>query len=128
MIDRRLVLALALSAALAGPAVAFDFKPFDAKAFEAAKTAGKPILIEVSAPWCPTCKAQKPILSSLGKEPRFKDVVAFEVDFDSRKDVLRTLNVRQQSTLISFKGATETARSVGVTDPAAIEALIAKAL
>jgi len=49
-----------------------------------AQAAGKPILIEVSAPWCPTCKAQAPILSRLSNDGRFKELVRFNVDFDSR--------------------------------------------
>ena len=97
-------------------------------AFAAAQKAGKGILIDVSAPWCPVCQAQQPILSGLFAEPEYKDLVVFEVDFDSRKDVLKALNVRQQSTLIVFKGAVETGRSVGVTDPAAIAALVGKSI
>ena len=73
--------ALALSlggyAALASRASAADMQPFSAAAFAAAKTAGRPILIDVSAPWCPTCKAQRPILSNLEAEPRFKALVVF---------------------------------------------------
>jgi thioredoxin-like negative regulator of GroEL len=100
--------------------------PFDAKAFQAAQAAGKPILVEVSAPWCPTCKAQKPILSSLGTKPDFAELTVFEVDFDSQKDVLRQLKVQQQSTLIVFRGAQEAGRSVGDTNASSIEALLRK--
>jgi thiol-disulfide isomerase/thioredoxin len=50
------------------PAFAFETKPFDASAFEVAQAAGKPVLVEVTAPWPPTCKAQKPILEKLGTE------------------------------------------------------------
>ena len=78
----------------------------------------------MSAPWCPTCKAQQPILTNLEAEPRFKDLVVFAVDFDSQKDVLRTLNVRMQSTLICFKGGRETARSTGDTRPASLAQLL----
>ncbi len=35
---------------------------FTPAAFEAAEKAGKPILIDVTAPWCPTCRAQAPVL------------------------------------------------------------------
>src|SRR5208337_3896939 len=131
MIGRRvMVAALAFAAGLAvlAPAFAFDTKPFDAKTFEAAQTAGKPILVEVTAPWCPTCKAQAPILSELRGEARFKDLVSFNVDFDSQKDLLKTFGVRMQSTLIVFKGAQEVGRSTGDTKPASIEALLAKAI
>jgi thiol-disulfide isomerase/thioredoxin len=84
--------------------------------------------VEVSAPWCPICKTQKPILAKLAEQPRFKDLVIFDVDFDTRKDVLRQFNARMQSTLIAFKGETETGRSVGETQPEWIEGLVEKTL
>jgi len=110
MLNRRHVLgALALSAVFSFGSVAsaMDKKPFDQKAFEAAQAQGKPILVEVSAPWCPVCKAQAPILSKLRNDARFKELVSFEVDFDSQKDLLRKFNVTKQSTLIVFKGNQE---------------------
>lgn len=128
MLNRR-VFAIALCSALASvPAMAFEKKAFETKAFQAAQDAGRPILIEVSAPWCPTCKAQKPILARLAAKPKFKDFAVFEVDFDSQKEVLRMLNVRQQSTLLLFKEAKEVGRSTGDTDPASIEDLLNKAI
>jgi len=131
MLNRRHILgALALAAALSLGTAAFalDKKPFDAKAFEAAQAAGKPILLEVHAPWCPTCKAQEPILSRLSKEPKFKNMVRFNIDFDSQKALLRKFGVQQQSTLIVFKGKLEAGRSTGDTNAASIEALLAKAI
>lgn len=131
MIERRFVLGAALAsigAMAIAPASAFEATTFDAKAFEAAQAAGKPILIEVSAPWCPTCKAQKPILSELSRKPRLKDLVAFQIDFDRRKDLLRKFGVSMQSTLISFKGAKEVARSTCDTDAASIETQLDKSL
>ena len=89
---------------------------------------GKPVLIAVSAPWCPICRTQKPILARLSAEPRFKDLQIFDIDFDSQKDRLRRLNVRMQSTLIAYKGATEVGRSVGETQPEWIEGLVEKTL
>ena len=131
MLSKRTViagLALCLTLPLASAAFAQGKKPFTAAAFEAAQAQGKPILIDVSASWCPTCRAQAPILSKLMSDPRFKNLVAFNVDFDSQKDVLRKLNVQRQSTLIVFKGKQEAGRSVADTNPASIEALVAKAL
>jgi thioredoxin len=131
MLNRRHVLgAFALTAALSlSPAAsAMGKKPFDAKAFAAAQSAGKSILLEVHAPWCPTCKAQTPILSRLSKEPKFKNMVRFNIDFDSQKALLRKFNVRMQSTLIVFKGSQEAGRSTGDTKAASIEALLAKAI
>lgn len=101
---------------------------FTAAALEAAQKAGKSILVDVAASWCPTCHAQKPIIDGLAKSEKFKDFVFLKVDFDSQKGELRQLNARMQSTLIVFKGANEVGRSVGDTNPESIEALLAKAL
>ena len=131
MLNRRHLLAgLAMFAgfSFAAIAAAMDAKSFDQGAFEAAQAAGKPILIEVTAPWCPVCKAQAPILARLKGEARFKDLVSFNVDFDSQKDLLRKFNVQKQSTLIAFKGKDEAGRSTGVTDAASIEALLGKSI
>jgi thioredoxin len=132
MLNRRHLLgALAIATALSLGQVASsaaDKKPFDQKAFEAAQAAGKPILVEVSAPWCPICKAQAPILSRLKSDPKFKELVSFDIDFDSQKDLLRKFNVQKQSTLIVFKGKQETGRSTGDTNAGSIEALLGKSI
>jgi thioredoxin-like negative regulator of GroEL len=98
--------------------------PFDAKAFADAQAAGRSILIDVTAPWCPTCAKQRPTLSSIKQER--PNLIVYEVDFDSAKDVLKRFRVSSQSTLIVFKGANEVGRSTGETDAARIRALVAK--
>ncbi|MFN3673403.1 MAG: thioredoxin family protein [Bosea sp. (in: a-proteobacteria)] len=131
MLNRRhAIAALAGSATLLSGlgAWSLDKTAYSQSAFEAALKAGKPVLVDVTAPWCPTCKAQAPILSELTKQPRFKNLVVFTVDFDSQKDVLRGLKAQQQSTLIVFKGGAEIGRSVGDTGKASIEALLARAI
>jgi thioredoxin 1 len=54
---------LVMSLAALAPAQAAP-KPYDPASFAAAQKAGQSILIHITAPWCPTCKAQKPIRSS----------------------------------------------------------------
>ncbi len=124
-LSRRFVLMLGLLFAVA-PLSAQASTPFTADAFAAAQKADKPILVEVAAPWCPTCRAQEPIIKKLTGQTAYKDVVVFRVDFDSQKDALRAFNARSQSTLIAFRGGRELDRSVGDTNPTSIEALIAK--
>lgn len=125
---RHLVLAtLALAGAAAVTmAHAATQAPYTQAAFAAAQQEGKPILLHVTAPWCPTCKAQTPIIDKLAAEPAHKDLVILKIDFDSQKDVLATLNVRSQSTLIAFHGKQERARSAGDTNEASIRALAQK--
>jgi len=114
--------------AAVAPVAALDKAPFDAKAFEDAQAAGKPILVEVTAPWCPTCKAQAPIVAEIMREPRMKDVRFFIADFDTEKDLKKALTVYSQSTFVVYKGGKEVARSTGQTDKAVIESVFAKAL
>ena len=97
---------------------------FEAGAFQQAQAAGKTILIDVAASWCPVCQKQRPIVQSIEKER--PTLVVFEVDFDTAKDVLKRFGVQYQSTLIVFKGTKEVGRSTGETDPAGIRDLIAK--
>jgi thioredoxin 1 len=123
-IARRTILAaaLAISATAAFAQAAGGPKAkFTQAAFDAAQAAGKPILVEVSAPWCPVCKAQAPIIQSLSSKSEFKNLAIFEVDFDSQKDVLARFKVQKQSTLITFKGKAEVSRSTGETKADAIE-------
>jgi thiol:disulfide interchange protein len=122
------VLAASAVLLLSLPASSAEWKEFDAAAFAAAQQEGKPILVDVFAAWCPVCRTQNPILVQLTREPKFKDYVAFKVDFDTQKDALRALNAQRQSTLIVFKGEQETGRSVGDTNPGSIEALLDSAL
>ena len=107
-------------------AQAAETQDYNAKAFAAAQAAGKPILVEIHASWCPTCKAQLPILGELEKQDKFKNLMVFRVDFDSQKDAVKAFGARMQSTLITFKGAVETGRSVGDTNAASIAGLLDK--
>lgn len=113
-------------ATLTSLAVAGEIKPYSAQEFAKLTRAGKPVVVDVSATWCPTCKAQKPILEGLMQQPAYRDVTMLTVDFDTGGDALKRFKVRMQSTLVAFKGATEVARSVGDTTPAGIENLIKK--
>ncbi len=138
MLSRRSVLlaAFAASTTLAAAteikplnaAAAAEIKPFDPDSFAAAQQAGKPIFVAIHASWCPICKAQKPILSELMDDPKFKDLVYFVVDFDTQKDAVRQFGARMQSTLIAFKGAAETGRSVGDRNRTSIAALLDRTL
>lgn len=96
--------------------------------FEDALKAGGPVMIHVTAPWCETCQAQKPIVASLLASPDFKNMKKFDVDFDTQKEILARYRVQMQSTMIVYKGGKEVDRQTGQTDPAVIEALLREAL
>lgn len=127
MLTRRAIFLtiVALSLVVFAPAGdAADRIAYTPEAFEAARNANKPILVEITATWCPVCKAQKPILMELTRNPKFKDLTVFEVDFDTQKNAVSRFKATVQSTLIIFKGRNEVTRSVGDTKPESIEALL----
>lgn len=123
---RLIAAALLAGVFAAGTAQAVTEAPYTQAAFAAAQQQGKPILVHVTASWCPVCAKQKPILARLADEPAYKDLQIFEVDFDTQKDLLRTMNVQQQSTFIAYHGAAERARSTGATDEAVIRGVLDK--
>src|ERR1051325_7904544 len=123
MLTSRLVLTSAIARMFAlDPALAMTPQPFNSQAFADAQKAGRPILVWIHASWCPTCKAQTPILSELTSDNKFKDLAYFIVDFDSQKDLVRQLGARMQSTLVVFKGNMEAGRSVADTNRTSIAA------
>lgn len=102
--------------------------PYTQAAFDTLAKQGKSVLVEVHADWCPTCRAQSPLISDLLKEKELAGITTLRVDFDNQKLVLKTFKARQQSTLIGFKGGKEVGRSVGDTDKRSIKKLLMKTL
>ena len=131
MISRRNLIAagiLGTTLLIAPAAFAAETIAYTPADFDAAQKAGRSILDEIHATWCPTCKAQTPILAELEKDQKFKDLLVVHVDFDSQKEAVRRFGARLQSTLIIFKGGKEMARSVGDTNRDSIAALLGKAI
>ncbi len=121
---RTLLLLVAFSA---GSAIAAG-QSYDQGAFDALQKAGKPTLVVIYADWCPTCKAQDPLLGELLGSTEYKSVNALRVDFDKQKNVVKGFKATSQSTLIVFKGGKEVGRSVGDTRKDSIAALLKKAI
>jgi thiol-disulfide isomerase/thioredoxin len=120
------IIVCAISLTLPAARAAAPTAAFTQPAFVAAQQAGKPILVEITASWCPTCAKQRPILSQLMNDPAFQNLVVYNVDFDTQKDIVRAMGAQMQSTLIVFHGAAEKGRSTGDTDAASIRALLEK--
>src|SRR5436190_1893316 len=78
-----LSLALVLGGLATGAAQAGDIMNANMDAYQQAAAQKKPILMHVHASWCPVCAKQSPIIEELMKEPEFKDVVVFKIDFDA---------------------------------------------
>lgn len=64
-----LSLALLALSVLASPAFAGEITPYSQSRFDTLSASGQPVLLAVHASWCPTCKAQRPILDALMAKP-----------------------------------------------------------
>ena len=102
--------------------------PFDQAQFDAAKAAGKPVAVVFHADWCPTCRAQAPVLKELTQQPGFKSLTLYVADFDTEKTLKRSLGVTQQSTIVVFKDGKEVARSTGDTQEDRLATLLRHAI
>ena len=107
---------------------AADEVPFNQTKYEQAVAAGKPVVVYLHADWCPTCRAQQPIVDRLSKEPRLKEVTIFVADFDKETALEKSLKVNQQSTFVVFKQGHEVTRSTGQTAEPVIRATLEQAL
>lgn len=127
-ITRFILTALLLTGAgMAGPAAAADRYPFSEARFTQAEASGRPVLVDISATWCPVCAVQKKIIASDLTKPEFANFVVLDVDFDGQKNIVRQFKATMQSTLIFYKGKRETARLIGGTDPDLIAAMMRRA-
>lgn len=107
-----------------GAAFAAEFRKFERANFEKAQADGRPIVVDVAAWWCPTCRAQEPALKKAASAKEFEHMVVYRLDYDGQKKDRLRLGAQKQSTLIAFKGAHETARSLGETNAGRIAALL----
>lgn len=101
---------------------------YSASSFAAAQAAGETIVVDVHADWCPTCRAQQPILNEIRSDKRAADVRFIKVDFDEDKAFLRAHKVPRQSTIIVFKGEREVARSIAETNRTRLRKLVFDAI
>jgi thioredoxin 1 len=102
--------------------------PFNEAQFDAARSAGGPVAVVFHADWCPTCRAQAPVLKELSKTPALKSLTLCVANFDTEKTLKRSLGVTQQSTIVVFKGGKEIARSTGDTQRDRLDALLKQAV
>jgi len=125
---RKLSLITLLGLGMVAPVLAQPIQPFTTAALKAAQAAGKPVLVDAYASWCPICRKQAPTIDAMAKDPAFAKLLILRLDYDNQNAEKRQLGIVQQSTLIAFDGSKETGRLVGVTDPAQIKALAQSAL
>jgi thioredoxin 1 len=102
--------------------------PFNQAQFDATRAAGRPVAVVFHADWCPTCRAQAPVLKQLTESKALESVTLFVANFDTENALKRSLRVTQQSTIVVFKDGKERARSTGDTQPDRLSALLHHAI
>jgi thioredoxin 1 len=102
--------------------------PFNQLQFDSMRAAGKPVAVVFHADWCPTCRAQAPVLKDLLQTPALKPLTLYVADFDTEKALKHSFGVTQQSTIIVFKDGKEVARSTGDTQRDNLAALLRRAV
>lgn len=106
--------------------VAWAETPFTLDAFHQSQKKDEKILLIFFADWCPTCKAQKKVLSKLENE--LKSITVYNVDYDKETDFKKEMKVTQQSTFVSFYGGVESGRATGITSEDAIKKYLSDTL
>jgi thioredoxin 1 len=114
--------------AISTTVVAAPIQKFSSAALQAAQHSGKPVLVDIHADWCPTCRRQAPTIEAIARDPAFAKLVILKLDFDGQVAERTALGVRKQSTLIAYNGRNERTRATGIIDPVQIRALAATAL
>jgi thioredoxin 1 len=112
---------------LTAPVMAGE-QPYSAAALDRMLAAGQPVVVDFHADWCPTCRAQAPIVKDLLATPELKNVTVLIADFDTELALRKSLKVTNQSTLVVFRQGKEVTRSTGDTSREGLAALLKKAI
>jgi thioredoxin 1 len=98
-------------------------EPFARATFDKAIAEKRPVLVAISASWCPVCRVQENLIRrKLAPDANFVSVAFYRVDFDADKPNVEAFKANSQSTLIAFRGGKEIGRMVGSTDTSKIKA------
>jgi thioredoxin 1 len=79
-----------------------------------------PVLVDVTAEWCPPCKAMEPVLAELA-ERRHGHLVVASIDSDEHPEISRRLGVMGVPTMVLFVAGVEQARFVGARGRARLD-------
>lgn len=94
---------------------ALEKQPFSAERFAELQQAGEVVLIDVFAPWCPTCKRQQAALAQWAEANPERKLHVLVVDFDNDKGSVTRFKAPRQSTLLIYQGELQKWFSVAET-------------
>ncbi|WP_444943521.1 thioredoxin family protein [Microbulbifer sp. ZKSA006] len=88
---------------------------FSEMRFKELQAAKQPVLIDVRADWCPTCKKQSVILAQFQKENPQCGLTVLDVNFDQQKEWVKHFRAPRQSTLLLYLGEQQVWFSIAET-------------
>lgn len=99
-----LALALFTFASMTSVAAAAEKEPYSEKRFMQLQASNAVVLIDVFAPWCPTCMKQQQVLADYRKANPTKKFTVLVVDYDTQREAVRFFKAPRQSTLLLYRG------------------------
>lgn len=124
---KSLLAALFMLTALVSGAAAVEKEPFDEVRFDALRSAGEVVLVDVFAEWCSTCARQQEVIKAYVADNPDRELHILEVNFDRDKEWVRHFRAPRQSTLLLYSGEDQIWFSVAETRPEVIKAEFDKA-
>lgn len=88
-------------------------RPITMEEYLAGIPAGKTVLVDIGAEWCPPCKMMEPVLKEIATQKK-DAVVIITIDGGMQEKLAAALNVATLPTFIIYKNGKETWRQTGV--------------
>lgn len=104
-----------------------EIKPYTKTLFNELQSNGAPILIDVNAKWCGTCKKQGKVIKNYMESNPEIDLTVLKVDYDDQKTAVQYFKAPKQSTLVVFNNGEEIGRMIAETNKELLEELFNKA-
>jgi len=90
--------------------------------FQATLAEGKPVVVDLWAPWCGPCRMMGPVMSELAEEYEGRVIVS-KMNVDDNEEVPANFNVMNIPTLLFFKNGQLVNRHVGAARKADLQPL-----
>ena len=90
--------------------VAGAYQTFSQGAYEKALADGKTVILDFHADWCPTCVANKKIIEAEFEANLDTNLVGFQVNYDTEREMKRAFNVTIQGMIIKTTALGEIGR------------------